>query len=174
MLVIPVHTSRRLTVPQRAVLAFAIAAFACVIVLVVSDFPVFASQQENASTMMRVETFGVRTFGVARPTADLRVKPVGVSGADGTVSYTFRVSNAGPDAVTFELLTTTYARPAGSEQDAPTDSSSEHTLNAGQQVDVTVGCETVYVCSSAVAWIDHVNGTDPNTANNLAYVHAQR
>jgi hypothetical protein len=168
LLVIPVHTSRRLTLRQRAALALAVAVLACAALLGIADYPVFASPRESAGGMMKVSGLGVR-----QPSADLRIRPVGVRGTGGRVTYTFRVSNAGPDTVTFEVATTTYARPIGTDQDIPHDGSSEYTLSGGQHVDVPVTCESDHICAGAVAWIDRLNGIDPNSSNNLAYVRAQ-
>jgi hypothetical protein len=166
LLVIPVDTSRRLTHRWRALFALVASVLASAALFGFAAFPALAAPRDGASSMM-----GVGPFGVAKPSADLRIKPVGVRGAGGKVSYTFRVSNAGPDTVTFDVATTTYARPTGTDHDIQSDGSSAHTLSDGQQVDVTVTCDTEHVCASAVAWIERVNGTDPNRSNNLAYVH---
>jgi hypothetical protein len=117
------------------------------------------------------ETRGIQhDFNLSR--ADIKVQGLNVTGSGGSVTYTFRVTNDGPDPMSFRMRTTSYARPAGSSQMIPTDRTLIGALQKGAHQDVTVTCSTAHICYSAHLFVDHVNGIDTDMTNNLKVLHA--
>jgi hypothetical protein len=106
------------------------------------------------------------------PVADLSVTPLGLT-ADATfqhVHYRFRITNNGPDRMTFQYHLwanwIAYGQPNGT-QDGGTYT---ETRNPGESLDVEMYCQIggdpSHYCGSGEATVSPVNSLDSNPSNN--------
>lgn len=139
----------------------------------------FANRIRSAAVALAIAALSVTSFAstaaaapkIHIPVADLVVTPLGLThdAAYQNVQYRFRVSNNGPDKMTFTLEQKAIWLAYGQYNGTQNQQTTSMTRNAGESFDVTVPCSISgdgHTCGGAEVKVTSLKGLDSNVSNN--------